>query len=87
MAVKGDGYALRYVKDQTDEICLEAVRSNGIAIGYVIPQTVELCEIALANPVFQGIGCNWDLGDDEKRFWCLNEQMHKIFKDRLMMKC
>ena len=34
-AVKQDGYALSYVKDQTKEICLEAVKRNGYALRYV----------------------------------------------------
>ena len=34
-AVKQDGHALRYVKEQTNEICLEAVKQNGRALQYV----------------------------------------------------
>ena len=34
-AVKQDWHALRHVKDQTDEICLEAVKQNGDALAYV----------------------------------------------------
>jgi len=30
-AVKHDGYALRYVKKQTFEICMEAIKQNGAA--------------------------------------------------------
>jgi len=33
--VKEDGDALRYVKNQTEEICLEAVKQNGYALRYV----------------------------------------------------
>ena len=42
-AVKQHGYALRYVKEQTEEICLEAVKENGYALGYVKEQTEEIC--------------------------------------------
>jgi hypothetical protein len=42
-AVKQDGYALRYVKDQTKEICLEAVKQDGDALRYVKDQTKEIC--------------------------------------------
>ena len=42
-AVKEDGYALRYVKEQTLEICLEAVKENGYALRYVKEQTPEIC--------------------------------------------
>ena len=34
-AVRQDGYALRYVNEQTEEICLEAVKQNGDALRYV----------------------------------------------------
>ena len=34
-AVKQDGYALQYVQNQTEEICLEAVKQNGYARYYI----------------------------------------------------
>ena len=34
-AVESDGYALRYVKDQTEQVCLKAVERNGDALRYV----------------------------------------------------
>ena len=34
-AVKNDGNALQYVKDQTPEIALEAVKNDGDALRYV----------------------------------------------------
>ena len=41
-AVKQDGYSLRFVKNQTDEICLEAVKENGDALKYVkLPSAFE----------------------------------------------
>jgi hypothetical protein len=42
-AVKRSGYALRYVKEQTPELCLEAVKRSGDALQYVKEQTPELC--------------------------------------------
>jgi len=42
-AVKKDGYALRFVKDQTLEICLEAVKKDPDALQYVKDQTLEIC--------------------------------------------
>ena len=42
-AVKQDGYALRYVKEQDKEICLEAVKQNGYALQYVKEQDKEIC--------------------------------------------
>ena len=38
-AVKKDGYALRYVKDQTEAMALEAVKKDGYALQYVKDQT------------------------------------------------
>ena len=35
-AVKNDGYALQYVKDQSEAVCLEAVKRNGDALRYVL---------------------------------------------------
>ena len=34
-AVKRNGYALQYVKEQTEAICLEAVKEDGYALQYV----------------------------------------------------
>jgi len=42
-AVKRNGYALRYVKDQTEAVCLEAVKRNGYALQYVKDQTEAVC--------------------------------------------
>jgi len=41
LAVKENGYFLVYVKEQTQEICLEAVKENGYALKYVKEQTQE----------------------------------------------
>lgn len=41
---------LQYVKEQTTELCLEAVKKNGYALEYVKDQTPEVClEAALEN--------------------------------------
>ena len=34
-AVECNGYALRYVKDQTEAVCLKAVERDGYALQYV----------------------------------------------------
>ena len=34
-AVKQNGYALQYVKNQTEAICLEAIKQDGYALRYV----------------------------------------------------
>jgi len=46
-AVKQDGYALKYVKEQTPEICLAAVKQDGHALRYVKEQTPEICLAAV----------------------------------------
>jgi hypothetical protein len=46
-AVKEDGYALTYVKEQTPEICLAAVKEDGHALQYVKEQTPEICLAAV----------------------------------------
>ena len=42
-AVESDGYALQYVKDQTEAVCLKAVERNGDALQYVKDQTEAVC--------------------------------------------
>jgi len=42
-AVKQNGYALKYVKNQTKKICLEAVKQNGLALKFIKNQTDEIC--------------------------------------------
>ena len=46
-AVKQDPYAVKYVEDQTPEICLEAVKQDGDALQYVKDQTPEICLAAV----------------------------------------
>ena len=50
-AVKQDGYALKYVKEQTPEICMAAVQENGWALRYVKEQTPEICMEAVKQDV------------------------------------
>ena len=40
-AVKRNGDALMYVKDQTQEVCIEAVKRNGYALRYVQEELFE----------------------------------------------
>ena len=35
-SVESNGYALKYVRDQTEAVCLKAVESNGYAFQYVL---------------------------------------------------
>jgi hypothetical protein len=47
--VKRNGYALQYVKEQTEAICQEAVKRNGDALRYVKKEEIymKLIEIVL----------------------------------------
>jgi hypothetical protein len=42
-AVKDNGFALRFVINQTPELCLEAVKSDGYSLQFVKEQTQEMC--------------------------------------------
>ena len=42
-AVERDGGALRYVKEQTEAVCLKAVERDGYALQYVKEQTEAVC--------------------------------------------
>jgi hypothetical protein len=46
-AVQLNGYALRHVKNQTDELCELAVQDTGYAILSVKNKTPKICEIAI----------------------------------------
>ena len=50
-AVESDGYALRYVKEQTPEICIKAVESVGDALRYVKATAFETAKIVLVEGV------------------------------------
>jgi hypothetical protein len=45
--IKSAGYALRYVRNQTEEICKLAVQDDGEALQYVHNQTEEICKLAV----------------------------------------
>jgi len=46
VACEQDGYALQYVKDQTEAICKVACEQNGYALRYVKDQTEAICKVA-----------------------------------------
>ena len=46
-AVKQDGYALEYVHNQTEAICLAAVKQNVYALRYVHNKTEAICLAAV----------------------------------------
>jgi hypothetical protein len=49
--VKKYGYALQFIKEQTYELCLEAVKTSGCAcaLKYVKEQTPEICLASVKN--------------------------------------
>ena len=60
LAVKDDGYALKYVKDEfkTAEVCLIAVKNDGIALRYV-PEHIKTSEICLAAVTRDGLALEY----------------------------
>ena len=46
-AVSRNGYALKYVKDQTEAVALAAVQNYGYALRYVEDQTAEIALAAV----------------------------------------
>ena len=61
-AVKRDGFALKYVENQTPEICLEAVKQCGQSLEYVKSQTPEICLAAVKEN-------EWALQHVNKKFY------------------
>ena len=47
LAMKQNGWALQFVRQQTEEICKLAVKQEGRALKYVKEQTEELCKLAV----------------------------------------
>jgi hypothetical protein len=60
LAVKDDGYALKYVKDEfkTHQVCLIAVKNDGIALRYV-PEHIKTSEICLAAVTRDGLALEY----------------------------
>ena len=46
-AMKQNGLALGYIKNQTPELCMVAVKENGLALEYVKKQTPEIIAAAI----------------------------------------
>ena len=47
--VKRNGYALQYVKEQTEAVCLKAVERNGYALQYVLIKELFISIAAALN--------------------------------------
>ena len=65
-AVKRNGCALQYVKDQTEAVCLEAVKEDGDALQYVKDQTEAVCLEAVKRN-----GCALQYVKDQTEAVCL----------------
>ena len=50
-AVEKNGYALQYVRDQTEAVCLKAVEETGYALQYVRDQTEAVCIKAVESDI------------------------------------
>lgn len=50
--VKKDGLALKYINNQTEDMCMEAVKQNPHALQFVINQTYNICIKALDGDIF-----------------------------------
>lgn len=46
-AVRACAFVLKYVRNQTSELCKVGVKQNGMALQYVRNQTPELCKLAV----------------------------------------
>jgi hypothetical protein len=46
-AVQQNGYAIKYVNDQTFDLCMAAVQQNGGALVHVKDQTFHICMAAV----------------------------------------
>ncbi len=57
-AVKRDGYLLRYVKNQTDEICLEAVKKYADALQYVNEDVFKITKELTIQEISELLGYN-----------------------------
>lgn len=60
LAVKDDGYALKYIKDEfrTADVCLIAVQNDGIALQFV-PESLKTPEICLAAVTRDGLALEY----------------------------
>jgi hypothetical protein len=53
IAVRHQGLSIRYIKDRTPEMCLEAVKTDFKALQYIVDQTEEMCLIAVKANSFE----------------------------------
>jgi hypothetical protein len=57
--VKQDGYALRYVKEQSEAICIEAVKQNGDALQYVKEECLKIQYVEMTmGEICNKLNCN-----------------------------
>jgi len=46
-AIRANGFNIKYIKNQTEELCLEAVKQQGYALQFIKNQTEEICLTAV----------------------------------------
>ena len=79
-AVKTYGYALRFVEEQTEEICLAAVKNDGSALQYVKDQTEAICLAAVKNHGYALMFVEERFLESEDEIVILNGQKYKLTK-------
>ena len=74
-AVKQHGWLLQYVRNQTYEICMEAIKSNPGAIKYVLNRTPDMYTSDVVEYIhrrIKDIGQEYTCADDENCMICLD---------------
>ena len=84
--VKENWYALQYVKEQTEEMCIEAVKQNWYVLQYVKEQTEEIC--------IEAVKEDWDalryvdktIFDTDIKEYTMEELQEKLWEDFKLIK-
>ncbi len=79
-AVKQDGYNLKYVIEQTPEICMEAVKQYGTALQFVKEQTEEICLGAVKQNDYALQYVDEDMFSEDTEIITLNGKRYKLIK-------
>ena len=85
-AVKQDWHALRYVKEQTESICIEAVKQNWYALQYVKEQTEEMCIEAVKESWYALRYVDKTIFDTDIKEYTMEELQEKLWEDFKLIK-
>lgn len=89
-ACKQNGESLRYVKNQTNEICLAVCKQNGESLRYVENQTNEICLAACKQTIFSLMYGKNEKTQDSKIRLKIARQYNKVLlfvKDPILNLC